>query len=149
MPWIAHVMVVDDDPRVLESLVPSFLHDLARGLGQSKLAREALRRGRAYVAHEWLADATGFELIAKSGDKTYEMGDAIELTHGLRLETKSPLNGWFRLIRNGQIVAKVKGMSHSLPIQAPGVYRVEVWLEVDGEERPWIYSNPIYLRPAA
>jgi transcriptional regulator with AAA-type ATPase domain len=45
MPWIAHVMVVDDDPRVLESLVPSFLHDLARGLGQSKAARDALRRG--------------------------------------------------------------------------------------------------------
>jgi transcriptional regulator with AAA-type ATPase domain len=45
MPWIAHVMVVDDDPRVLESLVPSLLHDLARGLGKSKAAAEALRRG--------------------------------------------------------------------------------------------------------
>jgi transcriptional regulator with AAA-type ATPase domain len=45
MPWIPHLMVVDDDPRVLDSLVPSFLHDVARGLGRSKAAGEALRRG--------------------------------------------------------------------------------------------------------
>jgi hypothetical protein len=26
-----------------------------------------------------------------------------------------------------------------------GVYRIEVWLEVGGEMRPWIYSNPIRI----
>ena len=31
-------------------------------------------------------------------------------------------------------------------IGAPGVYRVEGWLDVAGERRPWIYSNPIYVR---
>ena len=31
-------------------------------------------------------------------------------------------------------------------VAAAGVYRVEGWLKVDGEERPWIYSNPIYAR---
>lgn len=45
MPWIPHLMVLDDDPRVLDSLVPSFLNELARGLGQSAIASEALRRG--------------------------------------------------------------------------------------------------------
>jgi MoxR-like ATPase len=45
MPWIPHLMVLDDDPRVLDSLVPSFLHELARGLGRSEAASEALRRG--------------------------------------------------------------------------------------------------------
>jgi hypothetical protein len=119
-------------------------HILAGELSEESI-REAVRRGRAYVAHEWLADATGFELIAKGEGRTYEMGDSVELTPGLRVETTAPLNGWFRLIRNGQIVAKVKGTSHSFPIQAPGVYRVEVWLEVDGEERPWIYSNPVWV----
>ena len=24
--------------------------------------------------------------------------------------------------------------------------RVEGWLKLDGEDRPWIYSNPIYVR---
>jgi len=28
----------------------------------------------------------------------------------------------------------------------PGVYRVEGWLKLDGELRPWVYSNPIYVR---
>src|SRR6185295_18685519 len=27
-----------------------------------------------------------------------------------------------------------------------GAYRLEAWLKVDGEERPWIYSNPVYVR---
>ena len=30
MPWIPHLMVLDDDPRVLESLVPGFVLELAR-----------------------------------------------------------------------------------------------------------------------
>src|SRR5689334_11379137 len=47
MPWIPHVMVLDDDPRVLDSLVPSFAHDLARALGRSPTANRALREGDA------------------------------------------------------------------------------------------------------
>jgi hypothetical protein len=28
----------------------------------------------------------------------------------------------------------------------PGAYRLEAWLELDGEFRPWIFANPIYVR---
>ena len=45
MPWIPHVMVVDDDPRVLDSLIPSFADDLGRGLGQDPAVGGMLRRG--------------------------------------------------------------------------------------------------------
>jgi Sigma-54 interaction domain len=45
MAWIPHVMVLDDDPRVLESLIPSFPLDLARDLGKDRAVGEALRRG--------------------------------------------------------------------------------------------------------
>jgi DNA-binding NtrC family response regulator len=45
MPWIPHLMVLDDDPRVLDSLVPSFANELGRGLARSKTLGEALRRG--------------------------------------------------------------------------------------------------------
>lgn len=47
MPWIPHLMVLDDDPRVLESLVPGFVQDLARGLGRSPTLGPMLRRGEA------------------------------------------------------------------------------------------------------
>ncbi|MDR3633012.1 MAG: sigma 54-interacting transcriptional regulator [Isosphaeraceae bacterium] len=45
MPWIPHIMVTDDDPRVLESLVPGFLSELAQSLSVSPEAGAALRRG--------------------------------------------------------------------------------------------------------
>lgn len=45
MAWIPHLMVLDDDPRVLESLVPSFVNDLAAALGRTPAAGEPIRRG--------------------------------------------------------------------------------------------------------
>ncbi len=47
MPWIPHFMVLDDDPRVLESLVPGFAQDLAKGLGKDHDLGEAVRPGEA------------------------------------------------------------------------------------------------------
>ena len=45
MPWIPHLMVLDDDPRVLDSLVPSLIDDLGRGLSRHHALAEMLRRG--------------------------------------------------------------------------------------------------------
>ncbi|WP_435007611.1 sigma-54-dependent transcriptional regulator [Tundrisphaera lichenicola] len=45
MAWIPHLMILDDDPRVLESLIPSFPLDLARDLGRDRATNEALHRG--------------------------------------------------------------------------------------------------------
>ena len=47
MPWIPHVMILDDDPRVLESLVPGFVQELGRALSQSREVAGTLRRGAA------------------------------------------------------------------------------------------------------
>ena len=44
MAWIPHLMVLDDDPRVLESLVPSLATDLAQILSRTPAAVESLRR---------------------------------------------------------------------------------------------------------
>jgi len=45
MPWVAHVMVLDDDPRVLDSLIPGFANDLASAVGRSPAADAAVHRG--------------------------------------------------------------------------------------------------------
>lgn len=47
MPWIPHLMVLDDDPRVLDSLIPSFAGELSRALGRSATVTAAVRRGEA------------------------------------------------------------------------------------------------------
>ena len=44
------------------------------------------------------------------------------------------------------MIAERSGDRLEHEVTAPGVYRIEGWLEVGGEERPWLYSNPIYVR---
>jgi hypothetical protein len=45
MAWIPHLMILDDEPRVLESMIPSIIDDVARGLARSREVGPALRRG--------------------------------------------------------------------------------------------------------
>ncbi len=45
MGWIPHLMVLDDDARVLESLIPSFPLDLAQRFGRDRTIGGMLRRG--------------------------------------------------------------------------------------------------------
>jgi hypothetical protein len=49
-------------------------------------------------------------------------------------------------LKDGKEAARSFGNAlHHTP-EGAGVYRVEGWLKVDGEDRVWIYSNPIYVR---
>ncbi len=50
-----------------------------------------------------------------------------------------------KLVHGGAVIAQAKGTNLTFKAKKPGAYRVEAWLEVAGEERPWIYSNPVYL----
>src|SRR5262249_34189044 len=49
-------------------------------------------------------------------------------------------------VQHGQVVAQTKGTTLTFGRKQPGAYRLEAWLEVAGELRPWIYSNPVYLK---
>ena len=51
-----------------------------------------------------------------------------------------------KLIRNGVAIQRAITNRLNFEVKERGVYRVEAWLEIDGEQRPWIYSNPIYVR---
>ncbi|HVR29248.1 MAG TPA: hypothetical protein VMS86_06895, partial [Thermoanaerobaculia bacterium] len=57
-----------------------------------------------------------------------------------------PLACRVRLLRDGVEVRSVRADRLEHVVDRPGVYRVEAWVEVGGEERPWIFSNPIYVR---
>lgn len=123
-------------------------HILANRLDEASV-RQALRDGRAYVAHDWLGDATGFAFLAtREGKRLGVMGDEVKLVKGLQLEAEAPLACQWRLIRNGAVAQTTEGRRWRFAPQTPGVYRVEAWLTIDGEPRPWIYANPIYVKPA-
>ena len=127
-------------------------HVLAPRLEEISL-RKAVKGGRVFVAHEWMGDATGFRLAWVDGSAPRLagvarawMGDEATYVAGGRIDVESPLPGRIRLIRSGKEVAQAEGVRLEMPVTAPGVYRAEVWLEVGGEWRPWVYSNPTYLR---
>ena len=75
------------------------------------------------------------------------MSDEVKLTDGLKLTAKLPLPAYLRLLRYGKEVAKSDGKAEfEFAVKEAGAYRLEAWLELDGELRPWIFANPIYVR---
>ena len=126
----------------------STTHILAPELDEEAI-RTAVAAGHVYVAHDWLANPTGFSFYVAEGERPAAiMGDEWTLEAGATAELKAhfPLPATIRLIRNGEQIAVTEARSFTHRLDQPGVYRVEGWLEVDGEWRTWIYSNPVYVR---
>jgi hypothetical protein len=129
-------------------------HVLAPELSETAI-RTALREGHAYVSHDWMCDPSGFlvELIvagpAEANHKQPSrsiMGDEVKFTPGQKVTARFPVRCRIRLLNSGKVISEQSGDTLEHSINSPGVYRVEGWLDVAGELRPWIYSNPIYVR---
>jgi hypothetical protein len=74
------------------------------------------------------------------------MGDEVKFAQGQKLVARFPVACHVRLLQNGKLVTELEGDQLEYAVDGPGVFRVEGWLKLDGEDRPWIYSNPIYVR---
>jgi hypothetical protein len=138
---------IDTDPYAV-SFRNSATHVLAPKLDETAL-RTALKAGHAFVAHDWMCDATGFRFTANDsgGKQVAIMGNEVKQTDGLKLTAKLPLPAYLRLLRYGKEVAKAEGKADfEFAVKEAGAYRLEAWLELDGELRPWIFANPIYVR---
>ena len=125
-------------------------HILAPELTEPAI-RTALLAGRAYVSHDWMCDPTGFVYGARKGSDAkskldFLMGEEVPMADDLWLVAEFPLACDFKVIKNGQIVKEGQGRSFEFKPDGPGAYRAEGWLTVDGEERVWIYANPIFVR---
>jgi hypothetical protein len=118
----------------------------------------ALRAGQFYNAFDGFAPAAGFRFEARgAGDAAAAlMGESVAFREGLALHVRVPPVGRAvaRVIRNQAVVHE--GAAETAlrwPVKGPGTYRVEVDLEVPlfpiGTTRhmPWIFSNPIHVRP--
>ncbi|MCA1565581.1 MAG: hypothetical protein LC803_08070 [Acidobacteria bacterium] len=116
----------------------------------------ALARGHAYVAFDILCDASGFRFTASNGteQKFAEhklMGDEIARTGaGVRLRVTTPVRSRIEIIRDGQVVNEARDVSsHEWTANEAGVYRVVCYLpqlSAPLDAKPWIISNPIYVR---
>jgi hypothetical protein len=138
---------LDFDP-YYRSFRNSSTHVLAAKLDEPTI-RAALKAGHAYVAHDWMCDATGFrfEAITQGGELAASMGDDVKRSAGLKLTARLPLPAYVRLLRHGEEVGRAEDKAEfEYAVTEPGAYRLEAWLKLDGELRPWIFANPIYVR---
>ena len=107
----------------------------------------AMRAGRLFIAHDNLSPAKGFrfDFISNDGSNLY-MGEESPFHPG-ELVVELPQEGEIRLIKDGRLVETWRGTEAVHRVTEKGVYRVEVYtrLRLFGW-RPWIFSNPIYLR---
>ena len=131
------------------ALLDSSTHVLAHELSEAAV-REAVRAGRVYVSHDWIADPTGFRFFAHAErlSAVSAMGDEMPFEAKVRLEAELPIEAELRLLRDGEEVLVRKGDRLRYKVEEPGAYRLEAWLEIAGEKRVWIYSNPIWVTAA-
>jgi hypothetical protein len=113
---------------------------------------DALQNGRAYVAFDWMSDPTGFAYVVEHTEqeesKQSPMGSQVSWVPNMTLRAEAALPVDWKLLRDGEVVSESSGKRIGFDVDQPGVYRIEAWLSFLGEPRPWILSNPIYIRPA-
>ena len=120
-------------------------HFLAEKL-TAPLIHAALTNGNFYVANDWLCDPTGFMFGAMNNLGVFNMGDSTPTLGKSKIIAATPLPAKLRLFKDGTNVQETTGTNLTFETKDPGAYRVEASLVVDGQERPWIYSNPVYLK---
>ncbi|MBI2496190.1 MAG: PHP domain-containing protein [Candidatus Omnitrophica bacterium] len=120
-------------------------HLLIQGPLTPEKAYDALRAGHAYFSIELSAEAKGFSLAADNGKRVLGiMGDEVLLEPDLRLTAWLPAPAQLSLFKDGQLIATTTDQAWHVPVTQPGAYR----LEAARHDKPWIFSNPIYVRPA-
>ena len=100
----------------------------------------ALASGRCYLSRDNLGDATGTRFQSADGD--LQMGAEATFDRPTDLCVTVPIHAEMTLLRDGVGVRTTSGTSMNHAADIPGVYRIEARL--DG--KPWLYTNPIYLR---
>jgi hypothetical protein len=106
----------------------------------------AIGRGNSWVGYD-MAGKTGDFRFTAQGENKGVPGDEMPLGFGATLQVRAPARCRIRIIRHGAVVAEVERETNLAYIpDTPGAYRVECYIPYEGQERGWIFSNPIYLR---
>jgi hypothetical protein len=121
-------------------------HVLARSLSEPALL-EALRAGRVFVGFDLIANSSSFRWFALDNARRAVMGEALTYSPDTRLRALSPEPCRLTVLKDGTQVCRQEGRALEWAPTGPGKYRVEAELNIAGEWVPWVYANPIELRP--
>jgi len=113
----------------------------------------ALARGHCFIGFDLFGDTSGFRFTADNGaGRSVILGDQIEMTQGaaVRLSVTTPVPARMVFFRNGGVIYEEREATRKeLIVTERGAYRVEIYLDQLGEllrDRPWIISNPIFVK---
>lgn len=111
---------------------------------------DAIKSGHCFIGFDLFGDSSGFKFEAKTPTKTAIQGDEIPVENDTRLVVDTPTASRIVLFKDGSVILNESGVkTKEIPVTERGVYRVEVYLpqiERIVGEKPWIISNPIYVR---
>ena len=111
---------------------------------------EAIRAGHCYIGFDFLGDSSGFSFTAGNANEQKIQGDEILLTDATRLRVQTPVPSRIVIFKDGAVWQEQSGITNKeIIVTERGVYRTEVYLPQLGslvETKPWIISNPIYVR---
>ena len=108
---------------------------------------QALSQGHCYISFDLFGEAAGFSFSAKNSETM--MGDETALSANSQFIVRVPLAARIVMIKNGNVIEQRQGTTAEFPATGPGFYRVESYLDnlpAPATGKPWIISNPIYLR---
>lgn len=110
------------------------------------LVYEALRQGHAYLELPLVGDARrGVSFFVHDGRRVLGvMGDEIRFEPNLHLTAILPRPARVTLFKDGQAIAAASEKRWDVAVSEPGAYRLEASLN----DKPWLFTNPIYIRPA-
>lgn len=121
----------------------------AKALTQEQLL-DAIKAGHCFIGFDLFGDSTGFTFEARTAAETKIQGDEIPLQNDTRLVVHTPVASRILLFKDGSVILNESGVTtKEITVTERGVYRVEVYLtEIERivGEKPWIISNPIYVR---
>ena len=105
---------------------------------------DAMKHGRAYISFDFLGYVDNFAFYAQNGDARTIMGDEASFAPGLKLRTELPAQADKIVVYgNGSEDASADDATEfEFAPKSAGTYRVVAYRN----GRPWIISNPVYIR---
>ncbi len=105
----------------------------------------ALQLGHCFVSYDLIVSPKGFTFTGRSGSEQAIMGDTLSLQSEAVLRVASPYPARLRLLKDGQLLMETTGQELEWQTVEPGVYRVEAYRQFWGQQRGWVFTNPIYV----
>ena len=107
---------------------------------RTRLSGSCFNSSRRFLALGGLADAGGTRFTGRDGELS--MGAEATFEQPVELDIRVPVSTDITLLKDGSPIRTQTGKSMRHTVDRPGVYRAEARLG----NRPWLYTNPIYLR---